>query len=134
MAVVGPELSPTRRHRAIRAYQALPAEDRREVLALARQGRRHPDERVMAVAWWYAAAVLQPRWWNRMPVWLLPVLAFVLLTLAVVGDLRPLAVLAFGVLVVGVGLGWQRLATLPVLVLMRAPEAGDVPDGVEPTL
>ncbi|MBB2901036.1 hypothetical protein FHR75_001824 [Kineococcus radiotolerans] len=118
-AVVGPELPPQRRATAVRAFQALPPEDRHDVLALARQGRRHPDERVAAVAWWYAAAVLQPRWYNRMPV-VLPLL--VALALAVAGlvlNAWPLVLLGVVVLLLGAALARQRLSTAPLLRLMR---------------
>jgi hypothetical protein len=118
-AVVGPELPPQRRATAVRAFQALPPEDRRDVLALARQGRRHPDERVAAVAWWYAAAVLQPRWYNRMPVVLPLVLALALVVLGFAVDAWPLALLGLVVLLVGAALVRQRLTTAPVLRLMR---------------
>lgn len=119
MAAVGPELPPERRARAVRAFQALPREDRREVLGLARQGRRHPDERVAAVAWWYAAAVLQPRWYNRFPVVLLPLLALVLVVVAFALDAWPVALLGLVVLLAGAAFAWQRVAAAPVLRLMR---------------
>ncbi|MFD0481925.1 hypothetical protein ACFQ46_04890 [Kineococcus sp. GCM10028916] len=118
-AVVGPELPPQRRVNAVRAFEALPVEDRKDVLALARQGRRHPDERVAAVAWWYAAAVLQPRWYNRMPVVVPLVVALVLLALAVALNFWPLAFLGLVVVLVGAALTRQRLTTAPVLRLMR---------------
>ncbi|NIZ90444.1 hypothetical protein [Kineococcus rubinsiae] len=125
MAVVGPELPPQRRARAVRAFRALPAEDRREVLGLARQGRRHPDERVAAVAWWYAAAVLQPRWYNRVPVVVAPLLALALVVVAFALDAWPLALLGLVVLFAGAALAWQRAATVPVLRLMRPVDAAD---------
>lgn len=118
-AVVGPELPPQRRATAVRAFQALSPEDRRDVLALARQGRRHPDERVVAVAWWYAAAVLQPRWYNRLPVALPLVVALLLLAVGFALDAWPLALLGLLVLLVGAALVRQRLATAPLLRLMR---------------
>jgi hypothetical protein len=125
VALVGPELPPARRARAVRAYNALPAEDRREALGLARQGRRHPDERVAAVTWWYAAAVLQPRWYNRLPVAVLPVLALVLLALALVLDAWPLALLALVSLLAGAALAWQRASTVPILRLMRPADTAE---------
>jgi hypothetical protein len=118
-AVVGPELPPQRRANAVRAFQALPADDRKDVLALARQGRRHPDERVAAVAWWYAAAVLQPRWYNRMPVAVPLVVALVLVVLAFVVDFWPFAFLGLVVVLVGAALTRQRMTTAPLLRLMR---------------
>lgn len=120
-STVGPEMTPTRRATAVRAFRTLLPEDRREVLALARQGRRHPDERVAAVAWWYAAAVLQPRWWNRMPLAVLPVVALALLAVALTTNFWPFAFFGLLALLAGAGLGWQRLNTQPVLRLMRAP-------------
>lgn len=124
-STVGPEMTPARRATAVRAYRTLLPEDRREVVALARQGRRHPDERVAAVAWWYAAAVLQPRWWNRMPLAVLPVVALVLLAVGLLSDVWPFAFFGLLALLAGAGLGWQRLTTQPVLRLMRAPGAAD---------
>ena len=123
MAVVGPVLPPERRARAVRAFHALPPEDRREVLGLARQGRRHPDERVAAVAWWYAAAVLQPRWYNRVPVVLAPLLALLLVVVAFAVDAWPIALLGLVTLLVGAALAWQRVAAVPVLRLMRPAHA-----------
>ena len=131
MAVLGPELPADRRVRAVRAYHALSAEDRRDALALARQGRRHPDERVAAVAWWYAAAVLQPRWWNRLPLAVLPLLALVLLAAAVVADAWPFALAGFLVLLAGALVAWQRMTTAPLLRLMRPAEAADVPPAAQ---
>ena len=125
MSVVGPPLTAQRREAAVRAFQALPPEDRTDVLALARQGRRHPDERVAAVAWWYAAAVLQPRWWNRVPLAVAPVAALALLAVALLTDLWPLALLGLLVLLVGAGLGWQRVTTAPLLRLMSPAAAGE---------
>ncbi|NAZ83317.1 hypothetical protein GTR02_15970 [Kineococcus sp. R8] len=119
VAVTGPELPPDRRARAVRAYHALPAEDRREAVGLARQGRRHPDERVAAVAWWYAAAVLQPRWYNRVPVVVLPLVALALEVVAFAVDAWPVALLGLVTLLVGAGLAWQRASTTPLLRLMR---------------
>lgn len=115
-------MTPARRATAVRAFRTLTGEDRQEVLALARQGRRHPDERVAAVAWWYAAAVLQPRWWNRMPLAVLPVLALVLLAVALLSNAWPVAFFGLLALLAGAGLGWQRLNSQPVLRLMRAPD------------
>ena len=126
-STVGPEMTPARRATAVRAFRTLTGEDRREVLALARKGRRHPDERVVAVAWWYAAAVLQPRWWNRMPLVVLPVLALALLAVALLSDAWPVALLGLLVLLAGAGLGWQRITTQPVLRLMRAPDGAGTP-------
>jgi len=125
VAVVGPELPADRRARAVRAFNALPAEDRREALGLARQGRRHPDERVAAVAWWYAAAVLQPRWYNRLPAWVLPVVAFALLAVAFAVDAWPVALLALVTLLGGAALVWQRASTAPLLRLMRPADAAE---------
>jgi len=125
VAVVGPDLPPDRRARAVRAFHALPAEDRREALGLARQGRRHPDERVAAVAWWYAAAVLQPRWYNRLPVAVLPVLAFVLLAVAFLVDAWPVALLGLVTLLAGAAFAWQRASTAPLLRLMRPADAAE---------
>jgi len=118
-------MTPARRATAVRAFRTLTGEDRHEVLALARQGRRHPDERVAAVAWWYAAAVLQPRWWNRMPLAVLPVLALALLAVALLTNAWPFALLGLVALLAGAGLAWQRITTQPVLRLMRTPDAAD---------
>ncbi|WP_369055841.1 hypothetical protein [Kineococcus terrestris] len=123
MTVVGPELDAATRARAVRAFQALPAEDRREALALARQGRRHPDERVAAVSWWYAAAVLQPRWYHRVPVVVPPLLAMLLVVLAFAVDAWPLALAGLLVLLAGAGLAWQRASAEPLLRLMRPADA-----------
>ncbi|WP_432498443.1 hypothetical protein [Kineococcus gypseus] len=125
MSVTAPELPAQRRAAAVRAFRALPAADRRDVLALARQGRRHPDERVVAVAWWYAAAVLQPRWWTRVPAGLLPLPGLLLLCAAFAVDAWPLALLAVLVTAAGVVALWQRLATEPLLRLARPAGAGD---------
>ncbi|WP_432563883.1 hypothetical protein [Kineococcus sp. SYSU DK003] len=127
-AVVGPEMTPQRRATAVRAYNTLPAEDRHDVVALARQGRRHPDERVAAVAWWYAAAVLQPRWYNRMPVAAPFVAALALLTASLLLDFWPLSLLGLVVLLVGAALIRQRLTTAPLLRLMRPAGAGEPQD------
>ncbi|PRY13979.1 hypothetical protein [Kineococcus rhizosphaerae] len=127
-AVVGPEMTPQRRATALRAFHTLPKEDREDVLALARQGRRHPDERVAAVAWWYAAAVLQPRWYNRMPLAVPVVAVLALLAAAFLLNFWPLGFLAIVVLLVSAALVRQRLLTGPLLGLMRPPAAGDVPD------
>ena len=123
-ALVGPRLSPQRRATAVRAFDALAPQDRRDVLALARQGRRHPDERVAAVAWWYAASVLQPRWYNRLPLAVAPAAALALLAVALLLDAWPLALLALLVLLAGAGLARQRLSTAPLLRLMRPTDAG----------
>ncbi|MGI4895127.1 MAG: hypothetical protein ACRYF3_08455 [Janthinobacterium lividum] len=128
MSAVGPNLTPQRRDNAVRAYHALPVDDRKDVLALARQGRRHPDERVAAVAWWYAAAVLQPRWWNRMSLAVLPVVALALLAVALITNFWPFAFLGLVVMLVGAGLGWQRMTTIPLLRLM-SPAATSGPTG-----
>ncbi|NAZ78070.1 hypothetical protein GTQ99_22055 [Kineococcus sp. T13] len=120
-APVGPQLSPQRRATAVRAFDALAPQDRRDVLALARQGRRHPDERVAAVAWWYAASVLQPRWYNRLPLAVAPAAALALLAAALLLDAWPVALLALLALLAGAGLARQRLSTAPLLRLMRPP-------------
>ncbi|MEZ0494486.1 hypothetical protein AB2L28_19795 [Kineococcus sp. TBRC 1896] len=126
-AVVGPEMTPQRRATALRAFQTLPREDRQDAIALARWGRRHPDERVAAVAWWYAAAVLQPRWYNRVPL-LVPVLVVLaLLAAALLANSWPLALLGLVVLLLSAALVRQRLTTAPLLGLMRPPSAADVP-------
>lgn len=127
-AVVGPELTAQRRATALRAFHTLPEEDRQDVLALARQGRRHPDERVAAVAWWYAAAVLQPRWYNLMPAWVPLAVAIVLWGVAFATDYWSLALLGLVVLLLGALQLRQRLTTGPLLMLMRPAAAGDVPD------
>ncbi|WP_432488488.1 hypothetical protein [Kineococcus sp. SYSU DK018] len=127
MSATAPELPAQRRAAAIRAYRALPAADRRDVLALARQGRRHPDERVVAVAWWYAASVLQPRWWNRVPAGLLPLPGLVVLCVAFAVDAWPLAVLALLMVAAGLNLVWQRLTTEPLLRLARPADAPETP-------
>jgi len=127
-AVLGPEMTPQRRATALRAFHTLPREDRRDAVALARQGRRHPDERVAAVAYWWAAAVLQPRWYNRMPFWLPMAVGLVLFALAFATDFWSLAILGFLVVVVGGGQVRQRMSTTPLLMMMRPPTAGDVPD------
>ena len=89
---------------------------------------RHGElERVAAVAWWYAAAVLQPRWWNRLPLAVLPLLALVLLAVAVAADDWPFALAALVVLLAGALVAWQRMTTVPLLRLMRPAEAADVP-------
>lgn len=126
-AVVGPEMTPQRRETALRAFQTLPREDRQDAIALARQGRRHPDERVAAVAWWYAAAVLQPRWYNRMPLVVPVVVVLALLGVAFATNFWPLAFLGLVVLLASAALVRQRLTTAPLLGLMRPPSAGDVP-------
>ena len=123
MSVTAPELPAQRRAAAIRAFRALPAADRRDVLALARQGRRHPDERVVAVAWWYAASVLQPRWWNRVPAGLLPLPGLLLLCAAVALDAWPLALLAVLLIAAGLNLVRHRLSTEPLLRLARPADA-----------
>ncbi|MCI2238062.1 hypothetical protein MO973_38400 [Paenibacillus sp. TRM 82003] len=129
MSTTAPELPAHRRAAAIRAFRALPAADRRDVLALARQGRRHPDERVVAVAWWYAASVLQPRWWNRVPAGLLLLPGLVVLCAAFAVDAWPLAVLAVLLIGAGLNLVWQRLTTEPLLRLARPADAADDPAG-----
>ncbi|WP_432524937.1 hypothetical protein [Kineococcus sp. SYSU DK006] len=126
-ATVGPPLSPQRRATAVRAFDALAPQDRRDVLALARQGRRHPDERVAAVAWWYAASVLQPRWYNRLPLAVAPAAALALLAVALLLDAWPVALLALLVLLAGAGLARQRLSTAPLLRLMRPTDAAADP-------
>jgi hypothetical protein len=130
-AVVGPELTPQRRETALRAFHTLPREDRQDAIALARQGRRHPDERVAAVAWWYAAAVLQPRWYNRMPLAVPVVVVLALLAAAFLTNFWPLAFLGLVVLLVSAALVRQRLTTVPLLGLMRPPNASDVPEAPE---
>ena len=128
MALVGPAMDRERRVNAVRAFHALPPEDRREALVLARQGRRHPDERVAVVSWWYAAAVLQPRWWNRVHPVVLPVLGMVLICLGVLVDSWPVALVSLLLVLAGGLAWWQRSATAPLLALgMRPVEAGDVP-------
>ncbi|WP_432510831.1 hypothetical protein [Kineococcus sp. SYSU DK001] len=126
-AVVGPEMTPQRRATALRAFHTLPREDRQDAVALARQGRRHPDERVAAVAWWYAAAVLQPRWYNRLPLAVPVVVVLALLAASFALNSWPLGLLALVVLLVTAALVRQRLLTAPLLGLMRPPSAGDVP-------
>ncbi|WP_344478805.1 hypothetical protein [Kineococcus aurantiacus] len=125
---MGPELTPERRATALRAFHTLPKEDREDAVALARQGRRHPDERVAAVAWWYAAAVLQPRWYNRLPVAVPAVLVLVLLAAAFLFDNAGFALAGLVVLLGAAALVRQRILTAPLLRLMRPPAAGDMPD------
>ena len=127
MALVGPQMDRERRLNAARAFHALAPEDRRDALALARQGRRHPDERVAVVAWWYAAASLQPTWWNKLPVAVLPLAGFALIAVAFALDSWPLALVAFLLVLAGVLAWWQRAMTAPLLALgLRPATAGDV--------
>ncbi|GAA4983127.1 hypothetical protein [Kineococcus glutinatus] len=123
MPLVGPEMDARRRANAARAFHALAPEDRRDVLALARQGRRHPDERVVAVAWWYAAAVLQPRWWTKLPSPVLPLAGLVLIAVAFLLDSWPLALVSLLLVLAGAMLWWQRAATAPLLALGLSPAA-----------
>jgi len=120
-AVVGPEMDAQRRANALRAFHTLPREDRHDVLALARQGRRHPDERVAAVAWWYAAAVLQPRWFNRMPVWLPLLVGVACFALALLTPAWWLVVPGIAAVLGGGSHLRQRMTLSPLLRMMRAP-------------
>ncbi|PPK93103.1 hypothetical protein CLV92_11119 [Kineococcus xinjiangensis] len=130
MALVGPAMDRERRINAARAFHALAPEDRREALALARRGRRHPDERVAVVAWWYAAATLQPTWWNKVPPVVLPAAGIVLVVLAFWWDSWPLALVALLLVLAGGVAWWQRAMSEPLLALgMRPVEDGDRPAG-----
>ena len=129
MALVGPPMDRQRRVNAARAFHALAPEDRRDAVALARQGRRHPDERVAAVAWWYAAAALQPTWWNRVPPVLLPAAGLVLVVVAFLLDSWPLALVSLLLVLAGGLAWWQRATTAPLLALGLRPASEGGPGG-----
>jgi len=94
---------------AVEAWKSIAVGERREVLALARKGLRHPvpDTAAAAYAWSHRASLDQG--WNKAPGWLLPSLG---LLLAGVGLVLTLVVfLVGGVLVVVCGLaGWNTLS------------------------
>lgn len=60
---------------ARQAWKRLSASDRAEVLRLAKAGQTHPDSTVAEVANVWATEFLAAGWWNRVPGWLLPLIA-----------------------------------------------------------
>jgi hypothetical protein len=64
--------------------RALPADQRLELLRLAKRGERHPDPAVAAVAHRWSHGPDRHRWWNRVPGWLLPLAAALVATAGIV--------------------------------------------------
>ena len=60
---------------ARQAWKRLTTSDRTEVLRLAKAGQTHPDPDVARVANEWATEFVGAGWWNRVPGWLLPLLA-----------------------------------------------------------
>lgn len=60
---------------ARQAWKTLTTSERTEVLRLAKAGQTHPDPDVARVANEWATEFVGAGWWNRIPGWLLPLLA-----------------------------------------------------------
>lgn len=63
------------RRSARQASKTLTTSHRTEVLRLAKAGQTHPDPDGARVAHEWATEFVEAGWWNRIPGWLLPLLA-----------------------------------------------------------